>query len=235
VFSDRSRHDHRVTRSRVRHAELVGGLDDADAGRVDVAAVALAALDDLGVAGDDRDAGLLGRPRHRRADAGQVGDREALLEDEAGGEVQRAGAGDGEVVDGAVDGEVADVAAGEEQRGDHERVGGQRHPARFDPELGGVLHPVEQRVAERLGEDRLDQGVRGLPAGAVGEGDPLLADLGLPPAGLLDPVQDLLLAVGDVPGGFTAGGGSRRTAHSCAHAGVTSVSATRRRLNRPKL
>jgi hypothetical protein len=46
----------------------------------------------------------------------QVRERQALLEDESGGEVERTGPRHGHVVDGAVDREAADVPAGEEQR-----------------------------------------------------------------------------------------------------------------------
>ena len=108
--------------------ERDGPLEDADPGGGDVAAVGLAALDDLGVAGDDLHPGDGGRARHRVGDPPQVGDREALLEDEPGREVQRPRPAHREVVDGAVDREVADVAAGEEQRRDDVRVGGERQP-----------------------------------------------------------------------------------------------------------
>ena len=75
-------------------------------------------------------------PRRRRArprpcasaTPGDHGHLDALLQDEAAGEVGGAGAAHGEVVDGAVDGEVADAAAGEEQRPHHVGVGGERQP-----------------------------------------------------------------------------------------------------------
>ena len=74
------------------------------------------------------------RPRAARAiergDAAQVGDREALLDDEPGRERERPRAGDREVVDRAVDGELADVAAGEEERLDDVGVGREREPRR---------------------------------------------------------------------------------------------------------
>ena len=108
-------------------------FEHADAGGGDVAAVGLAALDDLGVAGDDLHAGRPRPRRHRRDDPPQVGDREALLEDEAGRQVQRPRAGHRQVVDRAVDGEVADVAAGEEQRRDDVGVGGERQPRAVRP------------------------------------------------------------------------------------------------------
>ena len=88
--------------------------------------------------------------------------REASLEDEARRQVQRHRAGHRQVVDGAVDREVADVTAGEEQRRDHVGVGGQRHPGAVDVQPRRVLKRLEQRVAEGVEEDRLDQRVHGL-------------------------------------------------------------------------
>ena len=127
---------------------------------------------------------------------GQVGDGEALLQDEPGRQVQRRGAGHGQVVDGAVDGQVADVAAGEEQRGHHVGVGGERDPGAAHGQLGRVLQRLEQRVAERVEEDRLDQGVRRLAAGAVRHRDALFPDLGAAPPRAVDAVQHLLFPVG---------------------------------------
>ena len=167
----------------------------ADCRGVDVAAVGLALLDHLGVAGDDLHPGRGGRVPHGLGDPAQVGDREALLEDEPGRQVQRRGAGHGQVVDRAVDGQVADVAAGEEQRRDHVGVGGERQPGAVDPQLRGVLERLEQRVAEGVEEDRLDQGVRRLAAGAVRHRDAFFPDPGAAPPGAVDAVQDLLLPV----------------------------------------
>src|SRR2546422_31756 len=78
----------------------------------------------LGVTGDDRHAGPPGGGGHGGGDALQVGDGEALLEDEATRQVERAGPRHGQVVDRAVDGQVADVAAGEEDRRHDVGVGG---------------------------------------------------------------------------------------------------------------
>ena len=64
--------------------------------------------------------------RARRLDhAAQVGERQALLEDEGERQRERPRAADREVVDRAVDRELADVAAGEEDRRDDVGVGGE--------------------------------------------------------------------------------------------------------------
>ena len=97
---------------------------DADAGGDDVEPVALAALDDFGVAGGYGDAGLLRGPCHRRYLAFQDFGVQTLLDDEGGGEAERGGAGDGQVVDGAVYRELPDRAAGEDERLHYEGVGG---------------------------------------------------------------------------------------------------------------
>ena len=98
--------------------------DHADAGGVDEDSVGLAAIDDFGVAGDERDARGVGGFAHRVHDSRRnrrIGS--PFLEDESDGEMQRARAAHGEVVDRAVDGEFADVAAGEKDRADHVGVG----------------------------------------------------------------------------------------------------------------
>ncbi len=64
-------------------------------GRRDEDAVALAAFGDLGVAGDDDDARLLGCVAHGLDDSLQVGQRKSLLEDEAGCQPSRASADHG--------------------------------------------------------------------------------------------------------------------------------------------
>jgi hypothetical protein len=59
-----------------------------------------------------------------------------------------------------------------------------------------VLQRLEQRVAERVEEDRLDQGLRRLAAGSVRHRDALFPDLGAAPPRAVDPVQHLLFPVG---------------------------------------
>ena len=202
VVADRAGHDDRVSRPGQRDPELGRILgDQADSGRVDVAAVGLALLHHLGVAGDDLDAGRRGGRLHRLGDADQVGDSEALLEDEPGRQVQRGGAGHRQVVDGAVDGEVADVAAGEEQRRDDVGIGGEREPGAGDVQPGRVLELLEPGVAERVEEHGLDQGLGRLAARAVRHRDALFPHLGPTAAGPVDAVEHLLLAVGRAAAG----------------------------------
>jgi hypothetical protein len=196
VVADRPGHDDGVARPGPRHAQAHVRFDEADPRGVDVAAVGLALLHHLGVAGDDLHPGRGGGVPHGLGDLVQVGDREAFLEDEPGRQVQRGRAGHGQVVHRAVDGQVADVAAGEEQRRDHVGVGGERHPGPVDAQVGGVLERLQQRVAERVEEHRLDQGMGRLAAGPVRHRDPFFPDPGAAAPGPVDAVQHLLLPIG---------------------------------------
>ncbi len=93
-------------------------------------AVALAARHHLGVAGDDRHAGLARGARGARDEGVEQLRLEPLLEDQGPGQPQRPRAGHGQVVDRAAHRQIAEVAAREDRRVDHEAVGGQRRPAR---------------------------------------------------------------------------------------------------------
>src|SRR5213079_2654943 len=111
-------------------------LDHAEARRRYEAAVRFTPVHDLRVAGHYRYIGCLRRLAHGRHDAIQVGKREAFLEDERRGQVQGPRAGHREIVHGAVNGEVADVAAGEEERRDDVRVGGEGEAHAVDLDHG---------------------------------------------------------------------------------------------------
>ena len=92
------------------------GRKHTDAGRVDVAPVAVAALDHLGIAGNDAHACCGSRIRHGADNGSKLRQREAFFEDEARAEKLWIGSGDGEIVDGAVHGERADRTARKKQR-----------------------------------------------------------------------------------------------------------------------
>ena len=76
---------------------------------------------------------------------------------------------------------------------DDEGVRREREAGTGDGERRLVLHRLEDGIAEGLQEQCVDEGVRGLAARPVGEGDPLLLDPGLAAALAIDPLQDLLL------------------------------------------
>ena len=113
-------------------------------------------VDDLGVAGDDRDAGLARRRRHRAARRGAAARPAALLDDRGAGEVERHGAADGEVVDRAADRELADVAAGKEQRVDDVGVGREGEPVAARGQSG----EVETRLVVQRRQQRVVEGAR---------------------------------------------------------------------------
>ena len=71
MVADRAGDDHRVARPQLPRRET-GVLEKAYARGVDIDPVAAAALDDLGVAGDDLDAGGLRRTGHRIHDAREL-------------------------------------------------------------------------------------------------------------------------------------------------------------------
>ena len=137
-----------------RGRELRALVDLAETGRADVHAVRVPPLDHLGVAGDDLDAGRLGRSGNR-LDLGPqlIGGRpSSRISDEA--ERLRAGPGHGEVVDRPVDGELADRAAGEAHRADDEAVGGQGQAEAVDrspPRRPHLLQRLASRAQARAG------------------------------------------------------------------------------------
>ena len=168
VIAERAAHQDHVPRPGAIAARRDDrGRDHPDAGGVDEYAITLAALDHLGVAGDDRHAGGARRVGHRMDDAREIGEGQALFEDEAGGEPERPRAAHGDVVDGAVHGELADVASREEQRRDHVGVGAEDDLARRRREARAVVLLREVGVVEGPGEEHLDELGGGAPARPV--------------------------------------------------------------------
>src|ERR1051326_980497 len=145
----------------------------ADAGRVDHDAVDLAAAHDFRVARDHDYAGLGARGHERRLDRLEQRHVEAFLEDHAAGEAERArGAHHRQVVHRAGDGDAADVAAGEDDRLDDVRVGGDDEELVAERDRGAVVHRAEADAVERhrrevLDEELLDQRAHGAPAAAL--------------------------------------------------------------------
>ena len=157
--------------------------------------VGVAALDDLGVAGDDLDAGrpaaaaiasTSARSTSASSPSSRISDRLSA---------SGPGAGHRQVVDGAVDRQLADRAAGEAERLDHEAVGRHREPGAVDPHRAGVGERVE-RAEPNAGTSRPSISVCGrLAAGAVGHRDALVAEPRPLGAGGLDDPEDPLLAI----------------------------------------
>jgi hypothetical protein len=155
------------------------------------------ALHHLGVTGDDRHPRGVGSARDGVDLRAQVLRGQALLEDEREAQRQRAGARDGQVVDGAVDRQLADRATREAQRLDHVGVRGHGQLRAVDADGAGVGHLVERRGVKGGRQQALDQALRRLAASAVGHVDPRVAELRALAPGGLDDVEDRLLALGD--------------------------------------
>ena len=72
-----------------------------------------------------------------------------------GAQVERPRPGHRQVVHRAEDGQLADVAAGKEQRPDHERVGGEGQPGAADLDHGAVVRrPGAAGRAAKAGRNR---------------------------------------------------------------------------------
>ena len=164
----------------------------------------MAALDDLGVTGDDLDSGGCRGGSHGFDDGGELGEGEPFFKDEAGAEVFGDGSRDGEVVDGPVDRQLADRAAGKAQRLDDEAVAAERQRHAAGRHRAGVPECGEGAVGAGEGGDEqpLDQRLRGLAARAVRERDPRVAKArGLGPRRLDDREHPLLAIAGKRLGG----------------------------------
>ncbi len=150
----------------------------ADARRVDEKLIAAALVDDFRVAGDQGDAGFLAGVPHRGRDARQVGQGQALFQDEPGAEVQRASAAHRQVVDGAVDRQPADVAAGEKDGADDVGVGGEGQAERTELQYRLVVQFGQVWIVEKRQEKLLDKFRGHLAAAAVAHDDAVVVAKG---------------------------------------------------------
>ena len=102
--------------------------------------------------------------------------RQAFFQDKAGRQEQRLRARHGHIVDRAAHRQLADIAAGEEQRGDDVRVGGDGQRA-LQPGFGQQVQPgkvvasASARAVQVRAENALDQVLRHSPAAAMAHHD----------------------------------------------------------------
>jgi hypothetical protein len=82
--------------------------------------IPLSTIDDLGVAGDEGDAGLVAGRAHRRDNALEIRERQSLFENKRGGEEQRRCPADRKIIHRAAHGQLSNVSAGEEERANDE-------------------------------------------------------------------------------------------------------------------
>ena len=152
VVGDGAGQDDPVARTDPAWGEIDAVGDGADTGRRHVEPVCLATLDNLRVARDDCDLRCVRGCGHRGDDPAKVGNRVALLDHEAGGQPERTGAGDGEVVHCPVHREFADVASREFERAHDVGVGRERD-APCSRDDGRVPERGERLVVEVLEEE----------------------------------------------------------------------------------
>ena len=82
MIADRARNQDRIAWPRPTPGQFASRRDDANASGRDEQAITLPALDDFGVAGNDRDTGGFRRFGHTAHDALKIGDFEPFFDDE---------------------------------------------------------------------------------------------------------------------------------------------------------
>jgi hypothetical protein len=95
---------------------------------------------------------------HRARDPLEIADGPSVLDDQAGREGDRPGAGHRQAVDRPVDRELPDVTAGEEEWADDVTIGGECELSLACGEQGTFAARLQQRVAQLSSEDPLDAG-----------------------------------------------------------------------------
>jgi hypothetical protein len=118
--------------------------------------------------------------RHRFDDPRQIAEWKTFLENETGGQVERPGAHNRNVVDRAVHRQATDVAAREEQRRDDMRIGGHHQPAQRHRQHGRVVALPEIGVAQPSGKQLLDQLRHRPPTATMRHVDPALPQVERP-------------------------------------------------------
>ena len=179
MVSDGAAEQYPVSRLQLRLPKLPGGADDTHSSCVDKESIGFAALDDLGVAGDDGNTCLTCRLRHRGDDAAQVADGETFLQDEACREIERFGTCHGQVVDGAVDCQFSNIPSREEEGAYYVGVGCESQALACSVYAKGcrVIHGIEQGIREGGREDAFNEVVGGFAATAMAERDFLVAQI----------------------------------------------------------
>ncbi len=150
VIADRTGQNHHVAGLGVRAADFHSKRQRADAGRIDVKSIRLAALHHLRIARDDLHAGFFRRRAHRFDDARQRIERQTFFENESHRQVQRRRAHHRDIVHRAANREFANIAAGEAERRDDVRIGADRKSrARAGLHDSGVVAGAQRGVIER--------------------------------------------------------------------------------------
>ena len=105
----------------------------------------------------------------RSSSAGQ-----AFFQNECRRQIERARSTHGQIVHCAVDGQASDVAAGKEDRRDHERIGGESQAGTVDLQDRLIIELIQHGIGESRQEYFLDQLSAELAATAVAKHDLLV-------------------------------------------------------------
>src|SRR5258705_3070272 len=193
MFADWTRNDHHITRLTLCGAECDRTFDHANSGCVDITAVAFSFLHHLGVAGYDLNSTRYGRGLHRRDNFSEIGDRESFFKDKPGGKVERSRTTHRQIIHSSVNGQVADIPARKKERRYHKRVSRERKPRAAQVERRLIFHLFENRIAERLDEQRVHQRMRRFSTGTVRQRYSLVSETRPFAPREFDPLQHLAL------------------------------------------
>src|ERR1700678_1256709 len=117
-----------ITRTRQMRSEGHAFADHANSRRCEEQLVASASLHHLGIPGDDLDACLFRRTRHRTRYLPQQIDGHAFFDDHRAGKVEWLCSADREIIDGPADCKLADIATRKVQRVYHEGIRSEGKP-----------------------------------------------------------------------------------------------------------
>ena len=169
MIADRTAEQHLVAGTGAVGGKVDSLRHKSNSCRVDEQPVALAFLDDLGIARNNLHARFRCRPAQRIHHAPEFVHRKPFFDDEGGAQKQRRCAAHRQIVHRAVNGERADVAAGKEQRLYDEGIGGDGQTLAVHIDDGLVIQTRQHRILERRQEDVANQLGAQLAAAAVAQ------------------------------------------------------------------
>ena len=139
-------------------------------------AVPFAFVDDLRVAGDQFHVRLRCGLLHGVDHDPQRFHLQPFFENEAGAQVERAGAAHGEIIHGTKDSKITNVAAGKNQRAHDERIRGESQARSVYREHRAIMPLLQHGIAERGHKNLFDELMGQASATAVRQDDAIVSD-----------------------------------------------------------
>ena len=176
MVADRAAHHHHVAGADLIEAEPQARAPDTEAGGRKVEAAALAAAQNLGVAGRDPHAAFLCGACHASNQAIELGKFHSLLDERIQAQIDRRSARDREIIHRSMHGERADISARKFERVHGKAVRGDQHLSRRHRQIGRIGADVELRIGQMARKNVRDERPHEAAAIAIGEGDKFIFD-----------------------------------------------------------